>query len=159
MVFVLGIIYEYHTLLKLPIKKRFDICYNLLKTASDASLRIEAMWTIGKSLEEHLDDSLREKIEDLIADVLKNDENPVVKHEASFELGEHGVMRKLPALINASLNDPSELVRHESIEAIGLMGAYRAKKDLKKALKDHNEAVRLTAQIVLKQMERYKALD
>jgi HEAT repeat protein len=156
----LGIIYAYSNLLKLPIQQRFDICSNILKTEPDESLRVEAIWVIGNMLEEQqLEDSLREKIEDLLADVLKNDENVVVKHEAGYQIGEHYVQRKLPALIESALTDPSELVRHESIEAIGLLEATAAKEDIKKALKDQNEAVRQTAQFVIKQLERFEKLN
>lgn len=153
----MGIIYAESNLLQIPILQRYDICYNILKTDDDESLRGEAVWVLGKTLEES-DNALREKIENLLEDVLKNDTNAVVKHEVSFQLGEHNVMRKLPALIDASLHDPSELVRHESIEAIGLLKAFDAKDDLKKALADPNEAVRQTASFVLKQLGRLEKL-
>ena len=149
----MGIIYAESTLLQIPIHQRYDICYKILKTDDDESLRGEAVWVLGKSLED-TDGFLRQTIEDLLEDVLKNDNNAVVKHEASFQIGEHNVMRKLPALIEAALKDPSELVRHESIEAIGLLKAFEAKCELKKALSDPNEAVKQTAKFVLKQLDR-----
>lgn len=153
----MGIIYAESTLLQIPLQQRYDVCYKILKTNDDESLRGEVVWVLGKSLEE-VDNSLQQKIEDLLEDVLKNDNNAVVKHEVSFQLGEHNVMRKLPALIDASLNDPSELVRHESIEAIGLLKAFESKDYLKKALDDPNEAVKQTAQFVLKQLDRLEKI-
>jgi HEAT repeat protein len=155
----LGIIYAYSNLLKAPLQQRFETCSKIVKTEPDESLRVEAVWVLGNSLEESPDDSLREKIENVLADVLKNDENVVVKHEAGFQLGEHYVQRMLPALMDSALNDPSELVRHESIEAIGLLEALDAREGLKKALADPNEAVRVTAQFVIKQLDRLEKLE
>jgi deoxyhypusine monooxygenase len=134
------------------------MCDNILKMEKDESLRVEAIWALGISLEEVEDDSLCEKIEDVIADVLKNDSNIVVRHEAGFQLGERGVYRKLPLMLNTALNDPSDLVRHETIEAIGIMGAINAIDELKKALNDKSEAVRATAQIVIKQLNRLEKM-
>ena len=56
--------------------------------------------------------------------------------------------------MESALYDPSELVRHESIEAIGLLEAIEAREDIKKALNDKNDAVRQTAQFVIKQLDR-----
>ena len=148
------IVYAYSNMINLPIQQRFDVCSNILKTELDESLRVEAVWVVGSILDSEIDISLREKIEDLLADVLKNDNNVVVKHEAGYQLGEHSVMRKLPALMESALYDPSELVRHESIEAIGLLEAIEAREDIKKALNDKNDAVRQTAQFVIKQLDR-----
>lgn len=154
----MGIIYAESNLLQIPVLQRYDICQDILKTDNDESLRGEAVWVLGRALEETQDSALRQKIEDLLEYVLKNDNNAVVKHEVSFQLGEHNVMRKLPTLIDASLHDPSELVRHESIEAIGLLKAFDARNDLNKALDDPNEAVRQTASFVLKQLDRLQKL-
>jgi len=155
----MGIIYAESNLRKIPVQQRYEICHNILKMNNDESLRGESVWILGNLLEESLSNLLREKIEDLLEDVLKNDNNVVVKHEASFQIGEHNVTRKTQSLIEASLNDPSELVRHESIEAIGLMKAFEARETLKEALNDHNEAVRQTAQFVLKQFDRLEKID
>jgi HEAT repeat protein len=158
-IFVLGILYDYISIGQLPLQQRFEKCHSILKTDPDESLRVEAIWAVGSLLEEQIDDPLREKIEGLLVDVLKNDVNAVVRHEAGYQLGEHDVRKKLPELIDAALNDPSELVRHESIEGIGLLRLPNAIEDIKKALKDSNEAVRQTAQLVIKQLERFEKLQ
>ena len=154
----MGIIYAYSSLINLPVQQRFDVCYNILKTEPDESLRVEAVWVVGNMLDGQIDDSLKVKIEDLLADVLKNDNNVVVKHEAGYQIGEHYLSRKLPALIESALYDSSELVRHESIEAIGLLEAVEAKEDIKKALNDKNDAVRQTAEFVIKQLNRLEKI-
>ena len=64
-------------MINLPVQQRFDVCSNILKTEPDESLRVEAVWVVGSILDGEIDSSLREKIEDLLADVLKNDNNVV----------------------------------------------------------------------------------
>ncbi|MGQ0606705.1 MAG: HEAT repeat domain-containing protein [Candidatus Nitrosotenuis sp.] len=155
----MGILYDYLALDKLPLKQRYESCYNILKNDRDESLRVEALWAVGNLLEQSPDDSLKEKIENILVDVLKNDENAIVRHEAAYQLGEHEVLGKLPDLIDAILNDPNEVVRHESIEGVGLMRKTDAIKDIEPALKDHNESVRQTAQLVIKQLQRLEKLQ
>ncbi|MEM2650257.1 MAG: HEAT repeat domain-containing protein, partial [Candidatus Nitrosocaldus sp.] len=47
-----------------------------------------------------------------ICDVLLNDPNALVRHEAAFSLGQMGYAKAVDALINAMLNDESQFVRH-----------------------------------------------
>ena len=61
---------------------------------------------------------------------------------------------KIPYLIDSALNDKSELVRHEAIEALGLMRAHECKESLKKMVEDQSDAVRETAIFVLKRLDR-----
>jgi HEAT repeat protein len=55
---------------------------------------------------------------------------------------------KIPYLVNSALNDKSELVRHEAIEALGLMRAHESKETPRKMLEDPSEAVRETLQFL-----------
>jgi HEAT repeat protein len=61
---------------------------------------------------------------------------------------------KIPDLINSAVNDKSELVRHEAIEALGLMRAHECKEALRKMQEDSSGAVRETAVFVLKRLDR-----
>jgi HEAT repeat protein len=56
--------------------------------------------------------------------VLIHDNNDVVKHEAVFQIGESNIKKKISVLVNSALNDKSELVRHEAVEALGLIQAF-----------------------------------
>lgn len=155
----MGILYDYLALGKLPIQERYESCYKILKNDADESLRVEALWAVGNLLELSPDYDLKEKIEDILVYVLKNDKNAIVRHEAAYQLGEHEVLERLPDLIDAILHDPNEVVRHESIEAVGLMRKIDAIKDIEPALKDHNESVRQTAELVIKQLRRLEKLQ
>jgi len=61
---------------------------------------------------------------------------------------------KIPYLIDSALNDKNELVRHEAIEALGLMRAHECKEDLRKMMEDPSDAVRETAIFVIKRLDR-----
>jgi len=155
----LGILYDYLSLGKLPIKQRYESCHDILKNDSDESLRVEAIWCVGNLLEESPDDTLKENIENLLVYVLKHDNNAIVRHEAAYQLGEHEVLSKLPDLVDALLHYPNEVVRHESIEGVGLMRNPDAVKYIKMALTDPNESVRQTAELVIKQLQRLEQLQ
>ena len=118
-------------------------------------MRGEVIWVLGSTVKEVKPGDLdHKKIGDLFEQVLLKDDNVVVKHEACFQLGENEFRDKIDALINSALHDPSELVRHEAIEALGLMKAFECDDVLRRCLKDKNEAVRQTAAFVIKQLTR-----
>jgi HEAT repeat protein len=85
---------------------------------------------------------------------LLNDDNGIVKHEAAFQIGVRNMKSKIPYLINSALNEKNELVRHEAIEALGLIRAQECKETLRKMLEDPSDAVRETAVFVLKRLDR-----
>jgi len=155
MISKLGIVYEQSLILKMPIKERLKTCASILHNEKDESLRGEAVWVLGATAGElDLADPLRNEIGDLLEFVLVNDKNDVVKHEACFQIGEYGLKNKLSVLANSALHDPSELVRHEAVEALGLIRAFDQRDVLFKALNDEKDCVRQTAAFVLKQMDR-----
>lgn len=139
----------------MPNSKRFKTLKKILETSDDESLRVDAVWltsemveTIGQS------NPLFDKIADLLVWVLQNDESAVVQHEAAFELGAKNMRKKIPDLIKSALHDKKVLVRHEAIEALGLIRSQEPRKALKKALEDSSEDVRETAIFVLKRLDR-----
>ena len=136
---------------------RFRACEQILKNEADESKRWDAVWLIGE-LAENKDESdpMFRKVADVIEWVLKNDNNGVVKHEASFQIAARNMRHKIPVLVDASLNDKSVLTKHESIEALGLMRAFEAEDLIKEALKDPSVDVRETAEFVLKRFDRLK---
>ncbi|HEY6589113.1 MAG TPA: HEAT repeat domain-containing protein, partial [Nitrososphaeraceae archaeon] len=70
------------------------------------------------------------------------------------QIGVRNMKAKIPYLINSALNDKNELVRHEAIEALGLIRAHGCKETLRKMLEDPSDAVRETAVFVLKRLDR-----
>ncbi|MEM0441804.1 MAG: HEAT repeat domain-containing protein [Candidatus Nitrosocaldus sp.] len=88
-----------------------------------------------------------------ICDVLLNDPNALVRHEAAFSLGQMGYAKAVDALINAMLNDESQFVRHEAAIALGVIGSERARGALMKALNDESREVRESAQIALANLD------
>jgi HEAT repeat protein len=63
---------------------------------------------------------------------------------------------KIPDLINSVLNDKSGLVKHEALEALGLMQASETRDFVSKALADPNPDVYQTAAFVIKRLDRLK---
>jgi hypothetical protein len=141
---------------KLPPRQRLDKITQVLKNERDESIRWESIWLVGEITEEliNTDDPIFDEIADLLVWVLQNDDNGIVKHEAVFQIGLRNMRAKIPQLVNSALNDKSELVRHEATESLGFMRAHECKETLRKMLEDPSEAVRETAVLMLKRLDR-----
>ncbi len=95
-----------------------------------------------------------------IANVLKNDENELVRHEAAFSLGQMSYSGAVPPLTDATLNDPSMFVRHEAAIALGVVGSSaEAKEALEKALNDPEKPVVESAVVALSNIEFMERLS
>ena len=94
-----------------------------------------------------------------IANVLKNDENELVRHEAAFSLGQMCYSGSVAALTDATLNDPSMFVRHEAAIALGVVGNKEAKESLEKALSDPAKPVVESAIVALSNIEFMEKLS
>ena len=94
-----------------------------------------------------------------IAQVLKNDENELVRHEAAFSLGQMCYSSSVPPLTDATLNDPSMFVRHEAAIALGVVGNKDAKESLEKALNDPDKPVIESAVVALSNIEFMEKLS
>ncbi len=88
-----------------------------------------------------------------IVDVLLNDTNALVRHEAAYSLGQMGYSKAVDALITAMLKDTNPFVRHESAIALGVIGSERARDALMKALYDESVEVRESAIIALANLD------
>ena len=140
---------------KLPTRERLDRCIEILKNSNDESMRWDAVWLAGEIAEvADPKDPIFDEVADLMCWVLKNDENGVVKHEAAFQIAARNMRKKIPDLVNSALNDASALVKHESLESLGLMRAFEAKELITQALTDPDPAVSTTAAFVLKRFAR-----
>ena len=88
-----------------------------------------------------------------IAQVLKNDNNELVRHEAAFSLGQMCHSSGIQPLIDATLNDPSMFVRHEAAIALGVIGSTDAQEPLHQALADPDKPVADSAVVALSNIE------
>ena len=149
------IIFDEYDMRKLPPRERLDKIKQILRNETDESIRWDSIWLAGEITESvDINDPILDEIADLMVWALINDNNGIVKHEAAFQIGVRNMNDKIPNLINSAQNDKSELVRHEAIEALGLMRAHECKEVLKKMLDDPSNAVRETAAFVLKRLDR-----
>lgn len=94
-----------------------------------------------------------------IANVLKNDENELVRHEAAFALGQMSYSSAIPPLNDATLHDPSMFVRHEAAIALGVVGTKEAKGALEGALNDPDKSVAESAVVALSNIEFMEKLS
>ena len=147
---------EYNTRRMAP-RERLCKIKQILKNEKDESIRWDAVWLAGEITEAvEKEDPILCEIADLMVWVLRNDDNGIVKHEAAFQIGVRNMRTKIPDLLYSAMNDKSEIARHESIEALGLMRAHEATEKLKEMTTSPSPAVRETAIFVLKRLARLK---
>ena len=147
---------EYNTR-RMPPRERLCKIKQILKNEKDESIRWDAVWLAGEITEAvEKEDPILCEIADLMVWVLRNDDNGIVKHEAAFQIGVRNMRTKIPDLLYSAMNDKSEIARHESIEALGLMRAHEATEKLKEMTTSLSPAVRETAIFVLKRLARLK---
>ncbi|MFM9875762.1 MAG: HEAT repeat domain-containing protein [Nitrosarchaeum sp.] len=94
-----------------------------------------------------------------VAQVLKNDTNELVRHEAAFSLGQMCYSSGIPHLADATLNDSSMFVRHEAAIALGVIGSKEAKEILQQALNDKDTPVVDSAVVALSNIEFMEKLS
>ena len=152
-------VFDEYKMRDLTPRKRLDKITNILKSGNeqDESIRWDCIWLAGEITEAvNKVDPISTEIADLMVWVLNNDDNGIVRHEAAFQIGLHNMRAKIPDLVNSILNDKSNLVKHEAIEALGLLRDHGSKETLRKMLEDKGEGVSETAAFVLKRLERLK---
>jgi HEAT repeat protein len=139
----------------LPLQERIRTLESIFKNSDDESKRWDAVWLLGEVAEELADNNpLLENVSDLCAYVLRYDDNSVVRHEVCYQIAGRNMRDKIPDLVWSALNDPSDLVRHEATECLGIIHADEEIETIKKAAKDPSKNVRDTADFVLKRMKR-----
>ena len=144
----------------LPLRERLNKCREIVENESDESLRWDAVWLAGEIAETvGPKDSMFSEVADLMAWVLKNDTNGVVKHEACYQIAARNMREKIPDLVQTGLTDTSAIAKHEAIESLGLMRAFETIQILSKATEDPNPDVKETAVFVLKRLQRLEKLD
>jgi len=150
-------IHDENKIRELPEEQRFEICEHIIKNDSDESKRWDAVWLMGEMAENKKDgESMYDKIADIMEWAIENDDNGVVKHEACFQIAARNMRTKIPVLVNASLNDESNLTKHEALESLGLMRAFETEDLVRKATNDSSKDVRETAEFILKRFDRMR---
>ncbi len=81
--------------------------------------------------------------------VLRNDESPLIRHEAAFGIGTLGSARDSAPLIDALMNDGSNMVRHEAAIALAEIGDKDAIPVLEAATTDSDSAVGSSARFAI----------
>ena len=149
---------EYQTR-RLPFRERLDKVREILRNEKDESIRWDAVWLSGE-ITDGMDpkEPIFDEVADLLAWVLENDDNGIVKHEAAFQIAARNMRKKIPDLIHSAIYDGSEITRHESIEALGLIRAHESRETLEKLARNQSESVgvRETATFVLKRLARVR---
>lgn len=139
----------------LPLEKRIKTLEYIFRNSNDESKRWDAVWLIGEIAEELADNNpLLQKVSDLCVYVLRYDSNCIVRHEVCYQIAGRNMRDKIPDLVWSALNDPSDLVRHEATECLGIIHADNEIETVIKATKDPSKNVRDTAEFVLKRMKR-----
>jgi HEAT repeat protein len=94
-------------------------------------------------------------VETLLVQVLRHDENCIVRHEAAFVLGRlygrGGIPGRMAwdALAASATSDPSLIVRHEATESLGWFSVPQTTLLLKQLELDPNEEISATAKLGL----------
>ncbi len=84
-----------------------------------------------------------------LRDVLSNDEDEVVRHEAAYYLGALRLERVIDDLVRSVISDTSTLVRHEAAEALGEIPSSRALAALRELVRSDDATVSRTASIAI----------
>lgn len=124
--------------------------------AADPSIRFEVLERFSDLAD--CEDDVRSMI-----NLLENDGDPCVRHEAAAQL--FRIEEKKPhlmtnlreqaiaALLDKAWHDESTVVRHESIEVLGYIGDQGCLKNLAELAMDENLDIRSTAEIALRTTE------
>ena len=91
-----------------------------------------------------------------LAEVLRNDKSPLVRHEAAFGIGTLGSVRDSTPLIDALKYDETSMVRHEAAIALAEIGGEHAMPALETATMDSDPAVASSARFAIESILLYR---
>lgn len=113
----------------------------------DFSKPDHARWKI--LLEYHAHEKHETDIQ-ILEQILKNEPNAIIRHDAAFALSYFNTPIARTILVNAAMEDKNPLVRHEIAEALSFHPlTLTTKKALEHLLEDSIKEVRETARMVL----------
>jgi HEAT repeat protein len=140
---------------RLPPRKRLEKCTQIIKNDPDESKRWDAVYLVGEIAKANSSDPIFDEVADLMAWILQNDDNGIIKHEACFQIAARNMRKNIPVLINTALYDKSGIAKHEALECLALMRAFESKNAMRQALKDPIPYVSETAAFALKRLDRF----
>ena len=94
-----------------------------------------------------------------LTDVLRNDESPLIRHEAAFGIGKLGSARDSTPLIDVLKYDRSNMVRHEAAISLAEIGGKDAIQVLETATTDSDPAVASSARFAIQSILLYVHQD
>lgn len=153
-------VFDEFGLLKLQPRERVDkamqIYYSELKEDGDESQRWDMFLVLQVTAEQvkESDPDLFKQIGRHFATLLSTDPNGFVRHEAGFQLGYHDMYEHTRELVVSALTDENDVVRHESVEGLGLIRYPDVEFFKKVAESDPHTGVRETAVVFLKRAKR-----
>jgi HEAT repeat protein len=134
-----------------------DKIRQILNITTDPSIRFELLEKFSDLAS--CEDDVRSLIE-----LLENDPDPCVRHEAAAQL--YRLEERKPrlminlrekavaSLLDKACNDESTVVRHESIEVLGYVGGEECLDNLRQLATNEDLDIRSTAEIALRTAER-----
>ncbi len=90
-----------------------------------------------------------------LIDVLRNDQSPLIRHEAAFGIGTLGSARDSTPLIDALKYDLSNMVRHEAAVALAEIGGKDAIPVLEATTTDSDPSVASSARFAIQSILLY----
>ena len=90
-----------------------------------------------------------------LTDVLRNDESPLIRHEAAFGIGTLGSARDSASLIDALKYDTSNMVRHEAAIALAEIGGKGAIPVLEVVTADSDPSIASSARFAIQSILLY----
>ena len=90
-----------------------------------------------------------------LTDALRNDESPLIRHEAAFGIGNLGGLENSGPLIDALKFDASSIVRHEAAIALAEIGSTDAIPALESVTKDLDPDVAASARFAIQSILLY----
>ena len=96
------------------------------------------------------------KIESTLKWMIYNEKNCVVHHEIAYQIAARNITSLIPDMVSAALNSKSIVSRHEYLECLGVMKAFKELKGIIHiALNEKNPDIRQTAEFVQDRQKRY----
>ncbi|MGB7559192.1 MAG: hypothetical protein WBM37_11815, partial [Nitrososphaeraceae archaeon] len=98
------LIFDEYQVRRLPPRERLDKIKQILRSEKDESIRWDGVWLAGEITDGmDTEDPMFAEVADLLAWVLANDVNGIVKHEASFQIAARNMRKKIPNLIHSAI--------------------------------------------------------
>jgi len=159
--------YTEDTLNKLKPATRLQISIQIIKnTESSISQRADGLIIICELYQKLTNnqydflktksDNMKKEIRNTIQWMLYNEKNCVVHHELFYQIAARNMTELVPDMAYCAEHSKSIVSRHEALENLGMMKAWKYIKIIQNALDDPNPDIAQTAQWAMNRYARYK---